>query len=118
MALGRMDTPITILTTSKVMDEQGFATTKTHPIACVRAYKEDKNTTEKWSNRAMFQDASSLFRIRYIPNKTITTNMQIECYDGTYDITSVENIRGKNMYIEILGKKVVAPNAKGIDETS
>lgn len=107
MALGRMDTPITIVENTFQKDSEGFKTPIAHPIACVRACVEVRNTSEKWSNNAMLQDVSALFRIRYIPNKNITTDMQIECYLGKFNITSVENIRGKNMYIEILAKKVV-----------
>ena len=47
MALGRLDMPITFTLLSKEKDEEGFSNMVSHPIACVRAYKEDKNTTEK-----------------------------------------------------------------------
>ena len=107
MALGRLDTPITFTIMQKVKDEEGFISVKPHPIACVRAYKEDKNTSEKWVNKALLEDVTTLFQIRYIPNIRITTDMQIECFDGTYDIKSVENIKGRNMYLQILAKKKV-----------
>lgn len=107
MALGRLDTPITFTLLSKEKDEEGFSNMVSHPIACVRAYKEDKNTTEKWANKALLEDVTTLFQIRYIPNIRITTDMQIECFDGTYDIKSVENIKGRNMYLQILAKKKV-----------
>ena len=107
MALGRLDTPITFTLLSKEKDEEGFSNMVSHPIACVRAYKEDKNTTEKWANKALLEDVTTLFQIRYLPNIKITTDMQIECFDGTYDIKSVENIKGRNMYLQILAKKKV-----------
>lgn len=112
MAIGDLRTPIIILEIKHGKDKEGFASTTEEPVACVRSYKEDKNTTEKWSNRALFQQASSLFKIRYIPHLNITTDMKIECYDGMYEILSVENVKGKNMYIEILARKEVMPDGK------
>ena len=117
MAIGEMKIPITILQISHGKDKEGFATLVETPVACVRSYKEDKNTTEKWSNQAIFQQASSLFKIRHIPRLTITTDMKIDCFDGRYEILSVENVRGKNMYIEILGKKEVDFDGEDDNET-
>lgn len=117
MKLGNFDTPITILETRYKKDSEGFASPINVPIACVRACVEVKNTSEKWANNAMLQDVSALFRIRYIPNRVITTDMLIECHLGKFNIASIENIRGRNMYIEILAKKVV-PNAKGNNEAA
>lgn len=116
MGLGALNTPITILETRIVKDKQGFGVPKEMPVACVRAYKEDKNATEKWANNAVFQQASALFRFRFIPRVAVTTDMKIECYSGRYDIISVENIKGKNMYIEVLATKEVKPNGEGNDE--
>ena len=118
MGIGAMNTPITILETQIVKDKDGFGVPKEMPVACIRAYKEDKNATEKWANNAMFQQTSALFRFRCIPHTTITTEMKIECYSGRYDRISVENIKGKNMYIEVLATKEVKPNGKGYDEIS
>jgi len=118
MGLGKLDTPITIVETRTIKDREGFAKQDTVPVACVRAYKEDKNATERWANNAMYQQASALFRFRYIPRVEITTDMKIECYSGVYDIVSVENVKGKNMYYEVLGKKEVTPGGKGNDEVS
>ena len=116
MAIGDLRTPVIILKIEHGKDKEGFATVKEIPVACVRSYKEDKNTTEKWSNRAMFQQASSLFKIRHIPRLTITTDMKIDCYDGRYEILSVENVKGKNMYIEILARKEVSSDGKNDGE--
>ncbi len=116
MGLGSMNIPITILETKMVKDKDGFVSPADVPVASVRAYKEDKNTTEKWTNRAIFQQASALFRFRYIPRTVITTDMKIECADGKYNIMSVENIKGRNMYIEVLAKKEVVPNGAGNNE--
>ena len=117
MAIGDMKTPITLLQITYGKDREGFATVTETPVACIRSYKEDKNTTEKWSNHALFQQASSLFKIRRIPRLTITTDMKIDCFDGRYEIISVENVKGKDMYLEILGRKEVDLNGKNDNET-
>lgn len=110
MSFGKMNTPIQILSQTFDKDSDGFATVTETIVACVRAYKENKNTTEKWSNRAVLKDASALFRFRYIPNVTITNDMIIACFDGRYNISSVEKVRDKNMYYEVVAKLEVPDN--------
>jgi len=110
MSFGKINLPIQIITLEHSKDKDGFATTSETILACVRAYKEDKNSTEKWSNRAVLKDASALFRFRCIPGLDITSDMVIDCCDGRYNITSVENIRGRNMYYEVIGRLEAAGN--------
>lgn len=73
----------------------------------MRAYREGRHGNEKWANRAAFSEATDLFRFRVIPGVTVTTRMVIACADGRFEITSVENVKGRGMYIEVLAKKVV-----------
>ena len=110
MSFGKLNTPIYIVALTHGKDKDGFATTSENVLACVRAYKEDKNSTEKWSNRAVLKDASALFRFRFIPGVQITTDMVIDCCDGRYNITSVENVRGRNIYYEVIGRLEAAGN--------
>jgi len=37
----------------------------------------------------------------------VSTNMVIVCSDGRYEITNVEDVKGRGMYIEAMAKKVV-----------
>ena len=104
MSVGKLNTPIQILKPTYGKDADGFATVTEEIVACVRAYKEDRNTTEKWMNRAVLKDASALFRFRYIPWTPIIEDMVISCYSGRYLITSVENVRNRNMYYEVAAK--------------
>lgn len=115
MSFGKLNTPIQILKPTYGKDDDGFATVTEEIIACVRAYKEDRNTTEKWMNRAVLKDASALFRFRYIPNTPITEDMIIACYSGRYIITSVENVRNRKMYYEVAAKLEVPD--RGNDES-
>jgi hypothetical protein len=38
-----------------------------------------------------------------IPGVTVTTEMKILCSGHTFEITSVENVKGRGMYLEVLG---------------
>ncbi|MGB4658313.1 MAG: head-tail adaptor protein [Mobilitalea sp.] len=89
-------------------DAEGFVTEGDTLLASVKAYKEDQHGNERWSNMAAFSEATSLFRFRAIPGLTITTEMLFTCEDGRYEITSVEDVRSRKMYLEVLGKKVIS----------
>ena len=49
-----------------------------------------------------------MFRLRVIPGLTVTTAHVILCGDERFDITSVEDVKGRKMYLEVLAKKVTA----------
>ena len=105
-----MRTPVSILSTETIKDSEGFATPKDTVLAEVRAYHEARHGSERWANRAAFTEASDLFRFRVIPGVEITTKLFLLCDGCRYDITSVEDVKGRGMYVEILAKKVVASN--------
>ena len=87
-------------------DTEGFVSFTTIVIANIRVYVEGRHGSEKWANLASFSEATDLFRFRKIPKVKITTELFIEYDDETYNILSVENVKGNNMYIEVLAKKV------------
>jgi len=103
-----MDHIFTLISTTPVKDAEGFATSGETILATGRTYFEPKNSTEKWRNNAVFAEASALFRFRAIPGLSVDTTMFIECGGERYNIISAENVRGKNMYIEVLGKKTTS----------
>ena len=41
-----------------------------------------------------------------IPGVTVTTDMRILCDGHTFEITSVEDIKGRGMYLEVLVQEV------------
>jgi SPP1 family predicted phage head-tail adaptor len=86
-------------------DDEGFVLQSDVPLASVRAYKEDRHGNEKWANRAAFSTATSLFRFRRIPKLVVTTEMFIICNDEKYNIVSVEDVKGRGMYTEVLADK-------------
>jgi len=106
MSFGKMNTLIDLVETQKAQDDEGFSSMKDVVIASVRAYREGRHGSEKWANRAAFSSATDLFRFRCIPNVTVTTAMTVVCDSGRFQITSVENVKGRGMYIEILAEEV------------
>lgn len=106
MSFGKMNAFIDIVETRKVKDEEGFATEKDVAIASVRAYREGRHGSEKWANRAVFSEATDLFRFRCIPGVTVTTAMTVVCENSRFAITSVEDVKGRGMYVEVLAKEV------------
>ncbi|MDO4564711.1 MAG: head-tail adaptor protein [Clostridia bacterium] len=108
MSFGKMNAFIDIIAVTKVKDSEGFSVDSEEILASVRAYREGRHGTQKWSNLAAFSEATDLFRFRCIPGVTVTTAHFIVCDGGRFEITSVEDVKGRGMYIEVLAKKVVA----------
>ncbi|MDP2843856.1 MAG: head-tail adaptor protein [Acetobacterium sp.] len=106
MSYGKMNTMIDLITTQPIKDAEGFASTGDTIIASVRAYKEDRHGNESWKNRAIFTSASALFRFRQIPGITVKTSMLIVCDTGRYNIDSVEDVKNRGMYIEVLCERM------------
>jgi head-tail adaptor len=108
MSFGKMTAFIDIIETVHSKDSAGFSTSQDMVVASVRAYREDRHGNVMWANRAAFSNASTLFRFRVIPNVTVTTQNQIICGVERFMIFSVENVRGKGMYIEVLAERLEA----------
>lgn len=106
MSYGKMNAFIDIIKPVITKDAEGFKVSTDEILASVRAYREGRHGSERWANRASFTDATDLFRFRCIPDLKITTDMVITCADGRFEITSVEDVKGRGMYIEVLAKEV------------
>ena len=107
MGLGKINTSIEIILIERTKDDEGFSRINDNILASIRAYKEERHASEKWANRALFSEASALFRFRKIPDVDITSKMAIDCSGDRYEIISIEDIKNRGMYIEVLAKKVV-----------
>ncbi len=107
MSFGKMREFIEIVRPEITTDADGFKTERDVTVAKVRAYRESRHGSEKWANRATFSTATALFCFRCIPNVEITTDMVIICEDQRFEITSVEDVKSRGMYIEILAKEVM-----------
>lgn len=106
MSFGKMNSFIEIVTTKEIKDSEGFVTTGDVVVANVRAYFEQKNATEKWLNMAQSSNVNALFRFRTIPNLKLTDKHIIICGGKRYNIFSAENVRNRNMYLEVLAVSV------------
>lgn len=112
MSFGKMNGFADIKEVVTIKDSEGFATTEETTLASIRVYREGRHGSVKWANLSAFSEATDLFRFRVIPNLTVTTEHLIESDGEKFNITSVENVKGRGMYIEVLAKKVVATSGK------
>ena len=106
MSFGKMNTLVDIVQTAPVKDSEGFVVSGDTILATIRAYREEKHGNESWANRAAFSTASALFRFRKHPTFTVTTDMVLVCDTGRYRILSVEDVRGRGLYVEVLAEKL------------
>jgi len=113
MSFGKMNTFIKLGIFRKLKDADGFANSVYEGVASVRAYREGRHGSQRWANLAAFSEATDLFRFRMIPGLELTPDYTLICNGETFDITSVENVKGRGMYIEVLAKKVVSTNGQG-----
>ena len=108
MSFGKMNTPVEFMKKVIETDDEGFKNERLKTVASVRAYREGRHGSERWANMATFSVATDLFRLRCIPHIEVTTDMLILCDGKRFEITSVENVKGRGMYLEILAKEVEA----------
>lgn len=105
MSFGKMNGFADIVKTKQVKDSEGFTHSEDEVLASVRVYREGRHGSQRWANLAAFSEATDLFRFRCIPGLTVTTDHVLVTEDGRYDIVSVENVKSRGMYIEVLAKR-------------
>lgn len=108
MSFGKMQEFIEIYGKETVTDAEGFTSISNVLLAKVRGYREGRHGSERWANLAAFSEATDLFRIRTIPCIKVMVDNVLKCGGDWFEITSVEDVKGKGMYVEILAKKVEA----------
>jgi len=106
MSFGKMNTTIQISAKNILIDADGFKHETDEIFATVHAYREGRHGSEKWANTASFSTATDLFRFRVIPGLVVTTAMRIICDEHIFSITSVEDVKGRGMYLEVLAEEV------------
>lgn len=112
MSYGMMNGFADIIEVRHVKDSEGFSSTVDEVLASVRIYREGRHGSQRWANLAAFSEATDLFRFRCIPDLTVTTDHVIVCGGNRYDIVSVEDVKGRGMYVEVLAKRSEATNGK------
>ena len=105
MSFGKMNGFADIVETRQIKDSEGFSTTQDEVLASVRVYREGRHGSQRWANLAVFSEATDLFRFRCIPGLTVTTDHFLICDGERFNIISVENVKGRGMYIEVLAKR-------------
>ena len=113
MSFGKMNGFADIIITKKIKDNEGFTAMVDEVLASVRVYREGRHGSQRWANLAAFSEATDLFCFRSIPGLGITTDHIIVTDGERFEVTSVENVKGRGMYTEALAKKVVATVGKG-----
>lgn len=108
MSFGKMNSFIVIISAENVIDSEEFSRRKETILASIRAYKEERHGNKMWANMAAFSEATSLFRFRKIPGIDVTTKIFILHDEIRYNIISVDNVKERRMYIEVLAKKIEA----------
>ena len=107
MSFGKMNGFADIVETKQVKDSEGFTHSEDEVLVSIRVYQEGRHGSQRWANLAAFSEATDLFRFRCIPGLTVTTDQFLTTEDGRFDIVSVEYVKGREMYIEVLAKKEV-----------
>jgi len=107
MSFGQMNTHISIVEETVTKDPEGFAAKTDSVLASVHAYREGRHGSQKWVNRAAFSEATDLFRFRVIPALTVTAAHTILCGVERFEITSVEDVKGRGMYLEVLARRMM-----------
>ena len=102
----KLNTFIDIISNVPNKNSGGFVTHGDNILASIRANFDPKNSTEKWSNMAVFSEANAIFKLRKIQNLIITPQMIITSDTGRYEILSVEDVKQRGIYIQIIAKKV------------
>lgn len=110
MGLGLMNKKAQLCEEKSIIDSEGFNRKAVAVLAEMRVFVEGRHGSERWANFAAFTEATELFRFRKIPNVDVTTKQYILFNGKRYNILSVENIKGRGMYLEVLAKKVETSN--------
>ena len=106
MSFGQMNTFIDPVKKEVSVGAEGFKSEKEVTQASVRAYREGRHGSERWANMAAFWEATDLFRFRVIPGVSVTTDLALLCDGDRFEITSVEDVKGRGMYLEVMAKVV------------
>lgn len=97
-----MSSFIELKTIESITDEDGYDIITEVSLATVRAYREERHASTYWAHLALYTQATNMFRFRRIPGLRLTSAVLLFCENKRFEISSVENVKGKGMYIEVL----------------
>lgn len=107
MSYGKMNRFAKIIERTVGKDGEGFKTEQETVIAQLRCYHERRQPTRRWANLAAFSEATDRFVMRAASALLVKPGYLIECDGARYQILSAENVRDRDMYLEIYAQKVV-----------
>lgn len=99
---------IEIIERRSTTDDEAFSSDQDVVLASVRAEKSYGSMTETQANDATFAAQTAVFRFRCIPGLRVEPSLFITDAAGRYNVTAVDEVSGRGMYIEILAKKVTS----------
>ena len=110
MSFGKMNGFLTILRKEYTTDAEGFKKEIEDIVVQVRCYREGRHGSYRWANLAAFSEATDIFRFRRVPHLHFSTDY-ILVYNGErFKPLSVEDVKSRGMYVEVLAKRVVNTN--------
>ena len=89
-------------------DEEAFSSDQDVVLASVRAEKSYGSMTEKQTNDATFAAQTAVFRFRCIPGLRVEPSLFITDAAGRYNITAVDEVSGRGMYLIVTAQRVTA----------
>ena len=108
MSYGKMTGFLTVLQKVYITDDEGFKTESWDVVVQVRCYREGRHGSIRWANLATFSEATDLFRFRRIPHFHFSPDYVLVYNGERFTSLSVEDVKGRGMYVEVLAKKVVS----------
>ena len=110
MSFGKMNGFAELVRVHKRKDADGFVTDSEETVANFRAYREGRHGSVRWANLAAFSEATDLFRFRRIPDVDVSTEYVLVYGGERFEIKSVEDVKGRGLYTEVLAKRIVSTN--------
>ena len=89
-------------------DAEGFGQESDVVLTSVRAEKSYAAMTETDVNNASFAMQTAVFRFRCIPGLRIEPSQFITDAAGRYNITAVDEVSGRGMYLIVTAQRVAA----------
>jgi len=110
VSFGKMTTPVVLIGLGEYsIGDDGSAVDNPYNIKRTFAYMEQRNFGKRWINLAEWTEASVMFRLCFDPSLVLDDirRVQVDKPSGkTYKVLSIENVRGRSMYIEILAELI------------
>ncbi len=104
MSIGKMRHRIILQSVTAVINDNGFETKQPQVFATVWADVSNLHGREFYQAQAVQAENTVKFTIRYLPG--IDASMHILFQGKTYNITSIDNIKYRNRYLEIKALEV------------